>query len=753
MIFYRYYKPPQNIKKYLTKQCIYDSLSFKIMPKNNNNTLIIKLEWPRKLLFILAVGYIGYYLVWRATTLNPDAPILSTLLYVAELFGFITMLMHGMMLWRMTKREAALPEAGHSVDVFIPTINEPLAIIRRTALKAMAMDYAHQTWILDDGRRDEVKALAQTLGCGYITRPDNNHAKAGNLNHALAHTSGEFIAIFDADHAPSQHFLKQTLGYFGDAQVAFVQTPQDFYNLDSYQHRASLRRGKMWTEQSLFFRVIQRGKDAWNAAFFCGSCAVIRRSHLEAIGGFATGSITEDLHTSIRLHAAGYRSVYHAESLAYGIAAAQVEPFLRQRIRWGQGAMQVWRQERILTSPRLSWPQKICYLASILTYFEGWQKAIYYFTPVWVLTTGALPLIAPLPQFVMMFIPYIFLTFWVFSELGRGYSRTSIAEQYNMIRFAAFAYATLGLLRGNLHFRVTNKAMQGRNSHQWFLAPQYMVLGGNAIAGGLALGAFHLGLLSETAPGLLVITGFWAAFNAVLAAMVILFSQGRMRFKRGDYRFRLPLTATLSIPGHGQVPAMVADLSSTGMQLKLETATGLTKGQILQGNLRLPGHAVPFTAQIRRLNRLPGSMAESIGCVLINDALPLEAFLYGSDLEWRMHELSERDATLLERALPEAFSNADVAKSHGVSAPWVYRQLGQDAVLTEPGLFAFREAGMADAGVFAPLPVGVELEGQVYTAQGWQQVHGRVLREKRVIQADQTIYWYELEGGLGHGMA
>lgn len=199
------------------------------------------------------------------------------------------------------------------------------------------------------------------------------------------------IAVFDADHAPRRDFLTQTLGYFEDAAVAFVQTPQDYYNLDSYQHRGSGTSGRIWTEQALFFRVIQRGKDCWNAAFFCGSCAVVRRSALERIGGFATGTITEDLQTSIRLHAAGFRSIYHAQPLAFGLAPESIEPFITQRVRWGQGAMHVWRSEGIVGNSGLTWAQRLNYLASVLTYFDGWQKAVFYFAPVVVLMTGKLP--------------------------------------------------------------------------------------------------------------------------------------------------------------------------------------------------------------------------------------------------------------------------------------------------------------------------------------------------------------------------
>src|SRR5229473_3371025 len=271
-----------------------------------------RLETPRRILTYCFVAVGLWYLGWRLKTFNPHAPIFSMLIYGAELFGFITALMHVFMCWRLSERRAPPPRPGISVDVYIPTYSEPIDLVRKTALAAMAMDYPHRTWILDDGRREAMRALATELGCEYLTRTDNAHAKAGNLNHALAGSSGELIAVFDADHAPRRDFLVKTLGYFEDTRVAFVQTPQDYYNLDSYQHRGTHASHEIWTEQALFFRVIQRGKDCWNSAFFCGSCAVVRRSALERIGGFATGTITEDLHTSIRLHAAGFRSVYHA---------------------------------------------------------------------------------------------------------------------------------------------------------------------------------------------------------------------------------------------------------------------------------------------------------------------------------------------------------------------------------------------------------------------------------------------------------
>jgi cellulose synthase (UDP-forming) len=255
-----------------------------------------------------------WYLNWRLETFNAEHPIFSWLLYGAEVFGFFTAILNIFMTWRLPVRTAQPPAAGLKVDVFIPTYNEDVEMVRRTALAARAMDYPHETWILDDGNRESMRAMAQSLGLRYLARTDNQHAKAGNLNHALPFSNADLIATFDADHAPRRDFLLKTLGYFSDPNVAFVQTPQDFYNLDSFQNRTDKGGRIAWSEQSLFFKVIQRGKDYWNAAFYCGSCAVIRRQHLDSVGGFATGTVTEDIHTSLLLHKKGYRSIYHDES-------------------------------------------------------------------------------------------------------------------------------------------------------------------------------------------------------------------------------------------------------------------------------------------------------------------------------------------------------------------------------------------------------------------------------------------------------
>lgn len=615
------------------------------------------LELPRRVLVGVFVLVALWYLHWRLGTFNPDAPVLSRLIYAAEVFGFVTALLHFFMCWRLSVRRCGPPQTLRSVDVFVPTYNESPALVRKTLLAALAMEHRHTVWLLDDGRRDEMKRLANELGCAYLTRPDNRHAKAGNLNHALQHSTAELVAVFDCDHAPRRDFLAQTLGYFDDERVAFVQTPQDFYNLDSYQHRGDARDGTVWTEQSLFFRVIQRGKDTYNAAFFCGSCAVVRRSALDEIGGFATGTVTEDLHTSIRLHARGWRSVYHEQPLAFGVAPESMAPFIGQRVRWGQGAMHVWRQEGLLTHKGLSWSQRVNYLASVLTYFDGWQKAVMYAAPVIVLLTGTMPLVAGASDFLLHFLPFYLLTFWAFEEVGRGYGRSLFIEQYNMARFAAFAWATLAWVFPRMKFSVTAKGGLA-GSDLRFTLPQWIVMSLNlaAIPIGTAL-FFAFGKLPVEG---LVANSIWAAINGGLAAAVLVFTARRRRNARGSYRFPVPVGAELVMPDGNRVHGTVDDLSDAGLRFYGQLPPGLESGAAVTGWLQLPDGALAFWGEVRSVtahaadpDRRAGP--RSIGCSLTVTGpgrVRLEQFLFGSDLQWHLNGVTDRVHTPLSWLMP-----------------------------------------------------------------------------------------------------
>ncbi len=608
--------------------------------------------------------YAPYYLYWRLGTFNPDALFFSWLIWGAEVFGYLTAVMHIFMVFRATDPQSLPAPRDLSVDVFIPTYNESLDLVRHTVAAACRIDYPHVTWLLDDGDRPELRALAQQFGCRYLARTNNEHAKAGNLNNALCHADGEFVAIFDADHVPGRSFLTKTLGFFSDPRVAFVQTPQDFYNLDSFQHRKHKRLNFVWTEQSLFFRVIQRGKDYWNAAFFCGSCAVIRRSALDSIDGFATGTITEDLHTSIRLHKRGFKSVYYPESLAFGVAPDSIREFLVQRKRWGQGAMQVWRKEGIVFGRGLTLAQRVNYLASVSTYFDGWQKLVFYIAPVVVLITGILPINVLGLEYLAYFLPYYFLCFWAYEEVGRGYGRSVFTEEFNMARFATFAQATLGLFsNSDKGFRVTDKNHDSGDDRAQVM-PQIGILVASlfAIVAGIVLWVNY----QHLTPMALWVNVVWATINLGLAGFVTRFTL-RRRHRRREYRFEVPLTGQV-IDDLGQaLPGVIGNVSSSGAAFVCDRE--LRPQQEVMGEIFLPGRKVYLKGRVCyrtplvphtevRSNVEPDRYEQTTGLheygmqiswQSARDQDEMEKFLFGTDVQWRMLGLHEQALTPIGR--------------------------------------------------------------------------------------------------------
>lgn len=251
-----------------------------------------------------------------------------------------------------------------SVDVLIPTYNEPIDVLEKTIIGGLNIDYPNYTLhVLDDGKRDWLKDFCEKHGANYIRRPTNEHAKAGNINYALSQVEGALFAIFDADFVPSRQFLKRTVGFFADdPTIGLVQTPQHFFNRDPIQSNLYLQK-ILPDEQRLFFSEMAPARDAWDASFCCGSCSISRRSAIDEAGGIPTTSITEDLLTTLALLGKGYRTVYLNEKLSQGLAADSLEAFFVQRQRWCQGGIQcMYVKEGPLRAKHLNLWQRILFM-------------------------------------------------------------------------------------------------------------------------------------------------------------------------------------------------------------------------------------------------------------------------------------------------------------------------------------------------------------------------------------------------------
>ena len=398
------------------------------------------------------------YLAWRSTTVNVHVWY-GPVVFAAELYGAAMTLSFHTITRRIYVPVFRAPTRAATVDIFIPTYNEPLEVLRPTVVGALRVRGAHEIFVLDDGNRPEVATMARSLGARYLARTTNVDAKAGNLNNALPHSSAEFVLTLDADHVPLPHILERTMGYFDDERLAFVQTPQRFYNHDSFLFRRQRRNGHTWSEQGMFYDVIQPGKNRWNSAFFVGTSAVLRRKALDEIGGFATGTVTEDLHTSLRIHARGWTSVFVPESLAFGLEAQSLREFHRQRRRWATGSLSLLL--RIPDSPLrirgLTLAQRMNYLNACLAHLQGVQKLAYFLVPIACTFQLRSPVTAPLVGFVPLFLAFMAASMFFTSRYARGTYHPVFTESYNLVNSTPHLAGLRGAVRVERRFAVSSK--------------------------------------------------------------------------------------------------------------------------------------------------------------------------------------------------------------------------------------------------------------------------------------------------------
>jgi cellulose synthase/poly-beta-1,6-N-acetylglucosamine synthase-like glycosyltransferase len=275
-----------------------------------------------------------------------------------------------------------------------------------------------------------VEALANELGVIYITRPNNLHAKAGNLNNALEQTDGEFVIVLDADHVPEPHFITRLIGYFSDEGLAFVQTPHAFYNFDSFQARLDHGNRKYWEEGDLFYRVIQPGRNHWNAPIFAGSAAMFRRSSLREVGYIATETVTEDMHTGLRLHAKGWKSIAIGERLVAGQAPPDIATFHKQRQRWAEGNLGIMKYDNPLFMGGLTTAQRLCYFGSMIHWASGLFKLAIYLTPIMMLFSGVPPVREFTWNLAIVTLTYLFTSLYAMKAVSNGYGSIINSELF-----------------------------------------------------------------------------------------------------------------------------------------------------------------------------------------------------------------------------------------------------------------------------------------------------------------------------------
>ena len=461
----------------------------------------------RKILALIPLNVVFsvWYFTWLASPQRVGDVVLYALLLAAELFN----LAQAAGFWWTAARAGAPPAPPGPgrvpVDVLIPVYNEEIEVVEPTLAAATALRHpAGVTVVLcDDGDRDEMAALAQRYGARYLRRPEHTGAKAGNLNHALAHTSSPLVAVFDCDHVPDPAFLERTVGHFDDRAVAIVQTPQYYANADDNPVA-----GAAWSQQALFFGIIARGKSATGSMICCGTNVVFRRRVLEAVGGIPEDSVTEDFALSIHLRERGWKTVYVPEVLASGLGPEDMASYISQQNRWARGCLGAIPQ---VLRARLPLRQKAQYLLSSMFFLTGWTYLVYMALPVVRIVSGQQALAgASASQFLAHFVPYFGLSMLTVAVAGRGrysFAAFSLMEASFWIHISA----TLStLLRRRKGFVVTPKV--GRSGRQIRVVLPALV------AMAVLVGAALDGLVGSQSPATLNNVAFASLHISVLLA-------------------------------------------------------------------------------------------------------------------------------------------------------------------------------------------------------------------------------------------
>ena len=383
----------------------------------------------------ICLAYLTFRLLFTLNLTTPYAIAISIFLYVGELYGVFVLCLFFLQVWDPTEPPQQPILEGRSVDVFVPTYNEDPQLLRATLEACLRMEYPHKTYVCDDGKRPAVKALAEELGVQYMIRTDNRHAKAGNLNHAFEKTDGEFIIILHADHVPEPQFITRLIGYFKDENLGFVQTPHAFYNFDSFQARLDQKNRRYWEEGHLFYEVIQPGRNRWGCPIFAGSAAMFRRVALKEVGYIAVETITEDMHTGMRVNARGWKSLAISDRLVAGQAAPDVTTFHSQRIRWGEGNLSIMAYDNPLTMKGLTLPQRLCYLGSMVHWAGGLFKLAIYLTPILMMFSGVAPVAEFTWTLAILTLVYILASVKGVSIASNGFGSFFNGELFCMVNF------------------------------------------------------------------------------------------------------------------------------------------------------------------------------------------------------------------------------------------------------------------------------------------------------------------------------
>jgi cellulose synthase (UDP-forming) len=558
------------------------SLALAILPWVNRNNTIVRAV---AIALCLVLGW--RYMLWRIFETIPSASnpidfIAGVIFTGVEAVAMLGATASQIFLTRTRNRTA---EANRNVplllaqprlpkvDVLICTYNEDQDILERTIIGTLGMNYPNfRTWVCDDGRRPWLAALCEKHGVGYLTRPDNTHAKAGNINAALKTLAAldekpDFISILDADFIPLPDFLTRAVSLAIEADVGVVQTPQHFFNPDPIQSNLALT--KVWPdEQRFFFDIVMASKDAWNAAFCCGTSSVIRFDALQSIGGFPTDSVTEDYLVSLRLREKGFRTVYLNEILSLGLAPEGLAEYTGQRSRWCLGFVQICRGR----SGPLRWGNGLPFVDRVMLCetFLHWTathlfRVLGVLVPALYLIFNVQAVHANVIEAIWHLAPFIVIQCAIYLWLTEGRVLPLMTDLYQMLcATEVLKSAWSGLMRPKgQKFKVTAKG--GDRSKQFIQWPLLRIFGTMLFLTTFGIASAFLLDQSRPLAESSAIALFWSWYNIILLTLCCYVCAEQQQRRKGD-RFDVRMPVKLGVNGELR-DYFASDLSVSGMHL------------------------------------------------------------------------------------------------------------------------------------------------------------------------------------------
>lgn len=578
-------------------------------------------------IFIITVIAMSVYLLWRLFfTLPIHGGWFPLLMGVLLLWAEIEAALGTFELfWRRGRVvHMELPDIPDSwyphVDVFVATHNEPVDLLYKTVNACTFMDYPDKDkvhiYLCDDGNRPEMEALAGELGVTWLGLAENKHAKSGNFNNALAKTASPLVVTFDSDMIPRRDFLRKSIPYFFLPQlkkdesgrwvprapeevdegykIGFIQTPQNFYNPDLFQHNLFSERS-IPNEQDFFTKEINVMRNSSNAAAYTGSNTVLARAALMEIGGFPTDTITEDFETGILIQAKGYTTYATGEVLASGLTPTSIKSMFSQRVRWARGVIQSIKNTRLPFNRALSPSARISYMVSFSYWWSFARRFIFTMAPILFALFG-------LQIAVVGFWPL--LAFWVPSHFFYSVSMRILSSDTRSQRWAQIIdtimmpYMILPVLLETLGFRqkkfkVTKKTGAEKPKERSFhYAIPHLILLGMSVAAlvRFAGGKYGMALLYSS------VIIFWLVYNLINLLYAVFFMMGRPIYRQCE-RFLAEEPLRLEFDGH-TLETTTTDLSEGGLSFTLERPDYIPDDEPIRFTVQTPYYRASFTGQL-----------------------------------------------------------------------------------------------------------------------------------------------------------